>query len=151
MTDETTAEPPREPEIEFLGKLAHGFLAFARVALWGAGTAAIGYGIWQTFLAGSDPALAGETDPALSPTASHLVWFPLGLPLVLPADWLLTKNRHRIWILAVSVMLWFTPMLFGDASRYGYILRMFATLISFLSLLVWRTLWQLTKPAEATN
>lgn len=150
MSATPTPGPPREPEIEFLGKLAHGFLAVARFVLWLAGVAAIAYGTCRA--AGIEPIftsfLLPDSTSSDQASASSVVWFTLGLPLVLPADWLLTKNRHRIWILIVSALTWFVPMLFGDSSSYGYILRMFATLISFLSLLVWRTLWQLTKPAE---
>ena len=43
------------------------------------------------------------------------------------------------------------PVCFENDSPYGYILRMFATLISFLSMLVWRTLWRLTQPDDAAS
>ena len=150
MSEAQPPAAPHEPEIEFLGKLAHGFLATARVVLWLAGAAAISYGCWQ-LLRGTTPPMARGDASMLAPITASIVWFPLGLPLVLPADWLVTRHRYRIWLLLVCALLWFIPMLLGDASRYGYILRMFATLISFLSLLVWRTLWQLTKPTDPTT
>jgi len=149
MSDAQVPQPPREPEIEFLGKLAHGALVVARIVLALAGIAAICYGCWQAYYGSAWPLVAPDSEvptPAgSSPAGSSIVWFTVGLPLVVPADCWLTKNRYRPWLLGISAVLWFAPSLIGDATQYGYILRMFATLIAVMSLLVWRTLWRLTE------
>lgn len=136
--------PPREPEIEFMGKVAHGVLALIRVVFFGAGVCAIVYGVQKM---GEPPE---NPPPALGstglPSAAGTVWLTLGLPLIVRCNWIFTKGATRWVLLAISALLWFAPMGLDDDSAYGYILRMFATLVSFLTLLVWRTLWRLTEP-----
>lgn len=130
-TDPTS--PPREPEIEFLGRVATRGLVVLRTAFWLAGAVAIAYGAWRALLA---PEREGPAS-ALGP-----VWVAVGVPLVLPVDWLF--GRGRFAVLGISAALWFLPMLLPDDHRFGFVLRMFATLVACLSLLVWRTLWRLT-------
>ena len=134
---------PREPEIELLGKLARGGLFAARLVLLCAGAAALVYGLKKTWIEGDG---WSWQDVALRsvPSASGSVWIAVGLPLALPADALLVRGLRQVALLLVSVGLWFGPMLLEDDSEYGYILRLFATLIAFLCLVVWRTLWRLT-------
>lgn len=142
MSNAPLPPPPREPEIEFLGKLARGLVRIVRVALWGGGVYALVYGFQQM----ADP----PTSAALAASAAHYdrgaVWIALGLPLVVPTQWLLSKQTSAKVLLAIFVVLWFAPMLLENDSPYGYILRLFATLISVLSVLVWRTVWRLTQP-----
>ena len=56
---------------------------------------------------------------------------------------MLRRSVRQVALLSVSLALWFLPVALGDDSDYGYILRIFATLVAFLSLAVWRTLWRL--------
>jgi hypothetical protein len=59
-------------------------------------------------------------------------------------DWLFGRGR---WIaLAVGALLWFAAALLPGEREYGFVLRMFASLVACLTLLVWRTLWRLTQP-----
>ena len=44
----------------------------------------------------------------------------------------------------LTAALGIAPIALSDDSDYGYILRLFATLVAFLCLVVWRTLWRLT-------
>ena len=134
---------PREPEIEVLGKLARGGLFCVRAAFLLAGAAALLYGLKRT-LATGDGWQFGAFEWRAAPSASGAVWLALGLPLALPADCLLRKGRGQAALLSASVALWFAPIALADDSDYGYVLRMFATLVAFLCLAVWRTLWRLT-------
>lgn len=139
--------PPREPEIEFLGKLARGLVQIVRVVLWCGGVYALVYGFQQML----DPAPVKQVPGFESHSDLGAVWIALGLPLVIPTKWTLQKNRVAMVMLAVFVTLWFGPMLLENDSPYGFILRLFATLISFLSVLVWRTVWRLTQPDSKTT
>lgn len=143
MTDADAPEPPREPEIEFLGKLARAFLLVARLALGVAGAASLAYGLKKTWTDGDGWAMDQWAFRAM-PSAAGFVWITLGLPLVLPANTLLNRGRPQAALLATAVALWFGPMALPDDSDYGFVLRMFATLVAFLSLVMWRTLWRLT-------
>ena len=133
MSDQRPPATPREPEIEFLGRFATGGLWLLRRALWLAGACAIAYGVWRSLQTRVDDSFMSALGP---------VWVTLGLPLVLPTEW--AFGRGRRWWLGVSVVLWFAPMLLAGEHAWGFVLRMFATLIAFLSLAVWRTLWRLT-------
>ena len=142
---EPPADPdlnPREPEIELLGKIARGALFCSRVVLVVAGVVAVLYGLKRTLTTGSAWTLGGF-EWRESPSASGAVWLTLGLPLALPADVMLRRSVRQVALLSVSLALWFLPVALGDDSDYGYILRIFATLVAFLSLAVWRTLWRL--------
>ncbi|MGC6486835.1 MAG: hypothetical protein ACON4Z_04260 [Planctomycetota bacterium] len=134
---------PREPEIELLGKLARAGLLLVRLAFLCAGAASLAYGLkksltvgdgwdWQQFAWRSTPSAAGA------------LWVTLGLPLALPADFLLRRGRTQTGLLVATALLWFGPTVLPDDSDYGYVLRLFATLVAFLCLAVWRTLWRLT-------
>jgi len=134
---------PREPEIELLGKLARGFLFAARAVFFLAGVTAIIYGSKRTLIQGGGWEWPGFAWRAM-PSASGAVWVALGLPLVLRADGVLNRGRTQLALIIASAMLWFGPMWLQDDSAYGYILRLFATFVAFLCLVVWRTLWRLT-------
>ncbi len=137
--------PPREPEIELLGKLARLGLRGIRLVLLAAGAAALAYGAKRSLTTGDGwPWLPLELRAQLS--ATGFVWMTVGLPLVLPADVLLNRGLPQAALLLLSACMWFLPWTLGDDSAYGYILRLFATLVAFLCLVVWRTLWRLTKP-----
>lgn len=131
---EHTETPPREPEIELLAKLARGGLRTARAALWLAGLAAIAYGLHRTLF---------DERATTTPSASGTVWLTIGLPLMLRANWLLDASWRRYLLLLSSAVLWFAPMMLTDDSSYGFVLRIFATIVAFLCLVVWRTLWRL--------
>ena len=151
MSASEEEQEPREPEIELLGKLARGGLWTVRAAFVAAGLAALAYGLKKT-LATGDGWAWGHLQWLATPSAAGAVWLTLGLPLALPADLLLNRGRARAALLLTAAGLWFAPMALSDDSDYGYILRMFATLVSFLCLIVWRTLWQLTStglPSES--
>lgn len=142
-----TPETPREPEIELLGKLARGGLFVIRMAFLAAGLAALGYGLKKTLTTGDGWAWQ-ELVLRDAPSAAGFVWMTVGLPLALPANMLLNRGLPQFALLLTSVGMWFGPMALGDDSDYGYILRMFATLVSFLCLVVWRTLWRLTDATQ---
>jgi len=134
---------PPEPEIELLGKLARGGLFMVRFAFLAAGVAALAYGLKKSLTVG-DGWSWSHLQARGAPSAAGAVWLTLGLPLVLPADALLSRGRAQVALLLLSGGLWFGPIALGDDSDYGFVLRLFATLVSFLCLVVWRTLWRLT-------
>lgn len=149
MSDAEMPTPPREPEIEFLGKCARIGLRVLRTVLWLGGVAALSYGCCKAY----DPEFRLWFQPQVPdpfaadptfPSALGMVWITVGIPLVARANWLLSPKRGLTVVLGVSVVLWFGTMLLADDTRYGFILRMAATLIAFVCLLVWRTLWRLT-------
>ena len=144
MTDEPMPAPPREPEIEFMGKVAHEALRLMRGALWIGGIAALIYG-YQKFV---EPYATPPNTGNVYPSALGTIWFTLGLPLVLPTCWMLNQRRVLIGMAVVYAAMWFVPMSLPDDSPYGFILRTFTTVVSFSSLLVWRTLWRLTNPGR---
>ena len=138
------SEPgPREPEIELLGKLARAGLFVIRVVFLVAGVTAVLYGLKRTFVEGDGWAW-GDFAWRATPSASGAVWLTLGLPLAAPASAMLDRGWARRALLLTSAALWVGPAALGDDSDYGYILRLFATLVAFLCLFVWRTLWRLT-------
>ncbi len=147
MSDAPMPTPPREPEIEFLGMLARGMVRLVRVALWCGGAYALVYGFQQML----DPSTTPEVPGFESHSDRGAVWFALALPLVVPAKWVLEKGPMTLGMLTIFVTLWFAPMLLSNDSPYGYILRLFATLISLMSILVWRTVWRLTLPDPKTT
>ncbi|MFT4844208.1 MAG: hypothetical protein ACI8UD_003542 [Planctomycetota bacterium] len=144
MTDEPMPTQPREPEIEFMGKVAHEALRLIRGAFWVGGVAAIVYGYGQ--FVSSYEAPPADPSSAVYPSALGTIWFTLGLPLMLPTCWLLKKRWAGISMAIVYPLMWFVPMSLPDDSPYGFILRLFTTTVAFSTLLVWRTLWQLTNP-----
>jgi len=135
---------PREPEIEALGRLAHGFLAFARGVFVLAGLGFVGFGLTQLLTGRTG---LSEVTPGKLVTDHHIdvVWLCLGLPMLPPVDW--TFGRGRWLVLAVLAALVVTPMLLGGDDDYGFVIRAFAGLVALASLAVWRTLWKLTTPA----
>ncbi len=141
--------PPREPEIELLGKLARIGLFAIRVAMFVAGTAALAYGLTKSLTSGDGWEWL-SLEWRARPSAAGAVWLTVGLPLVLPANVLLDRGLPQAALLGLSAVMWFMPWTLGDDSEYGYILRLFATLVAFLCLVVWRTLWRLTTPSLPT-
>ena len=133
---------PREPEIELLGRIAGRFLWFVRRVLWLGGAAAIAHGCWRSSTdSGWD--LDQPSTLATLPAATGVVWICLGAPLVVRVDWLFGRARHAA--LATGASLWFGACLLPREQEYGYVLRFFASLVACLTLLVWRTLWRLTR------
>jgi hypothetical protein len=141
MNDSPVAQP-REPEIEFLGRLARRFLALLRVLLFVAGIVAIGA---ACYLTANPPAAVTphEGIPALQQRiAYNFVWICAGLPLLLPSRWLFGAGRWKA--LAVGLALWFGPMLLEGDHAYGFLIRMFASFVACMTLVVLRTLRTLT-------
>jgi hypothetical protein len=145
MTDEPMPTSPREPEIELLGRVAHEALRLMRGALWVGGVTALVYGYEQYAAPSQNPAMLGVSNPVM-PSALGTIWITLGLPLVLPTCWLLKKRWACISMAILYSLMWFVPMNLPDDSPYGFILRFFTTTVALSTLLVWRTLWQLTNP-----
>jgi hypothetical protein len=136
MQSPPTGNPPHEPEIEALGRAAHGFLWLVRRVFWLAGLGGVAYGLWRCW-----------ADHGAVPSAKGVVWVGLGFPALLPVGW--TFGRGRWLVLAVSAVLWFGAMALPDDHRYGFVLRIVATFVAAATLLVWRTLWRLTSTAAA--
>ena len=145
MTDESIPTPPTEPEIEFLGRLAHEALRLIRGAFWVGGVTALYYGYEQIATPPQTQPMAEVSNPVM-PSALGTIWLTLGLPLALPTCWLLKKRWACISMAILYLLMWFVPMSLPDDSPYGFILRCFTTVVAFSTLLVWRTLWQLTNP-----
>lgn len=137
-----TPTTPREPEIELLGRIAGRFLWLVRRVLWLGGAAALAHGCWRSSTdSGWD--LGQPSSLATLPAATGVVWICLGAPLVVRVDWLF--GRGRLPALAAGAGLWFGACLLPREQEFGYVLRCFASLVACLTLLVWRTLWQLTR------
>jgi hypothetical protein len=137
-----TADPlrPHEPEIEAMARGARRFLWLLRGALFVAGCAGLGYGLWRSFVHGGD-----DDDAAASIVSSKgFLWLAAGVLLVLRVEW--TFGRGRWIALALCAAMWWLPLLVADEEAHAWIVRGFASLAAFLSLFVWRTLWSLTKP-----
>lgn len=139
-----TASPPapHEPEVELLAAAARRFLWLLRRVFWVAGAVAIGFGLLARHQDGQ-LYFTGIAGLGTVPEPLGFVWIGAGLPLVLSVRWTLGR---RWWLpLPFFVALWFLPALADDDPDHGYILRLFATLVAYLVLLVWRTLWRLTR------
>ena len=135
--------PPREPEIELLGRIARRGLWVLRRVLWIAGVVAIVYGV--TMIVAPADASAADPEPLPKGPALGFVWVCAGWPVLVHVDWLFGRGR---WIaLGIAALLWAAPSLLVSDPEYGFILRFFATLVPCLTLLVWRTLWRLTAPS----
>ncbi len=146
--EQNPSPPPREPEIEFLGKLARRALVGLRCLLFVAGAVAIAGAIYVTL----DPRVLlweDELIPALPARIAHnLVFVCVGIPLLLPGRWLFARGR---WIaLAAGCALWFGPMLLEGDHEYGWLIRMFASFVACASLLILRTLRTLTAATSAS-
>ncbi len=137
---------PHEPEIEFLGRLARRALQALRGLFFTAGCAATLYGVlgvlWPRLdvVRGLVHGVFWADEP--QPPVHRFVWLCVGIPLLLPTDWLF--GRGRLPMLALGTALWFGPALLADDSDYGFVLRLFASLVAVATLLVWRTLSGLT-------
>jgi hypothetical protein len=77
--------------------------------------------------------------------APHVLWLCIGLPLVVRTDWLFGRGRGPM--LAVGVVLWVAPVWLPGDHEWGAVVRAFATFVACSSLLVWRTLFGLTRGA----
>jgi hypothetical protein len=64
---------------------------------------------------------------------------------VVRTDWLF--GRGRWWALGLGASLCFGAVLLPGDHAYGWVLRFFASLIACATLLVWRTVWGLTRHA----
>lgn len=149
MTDAPNLQPPREPEIEMIGRIAHEALRIGRGIIWGGGVAAMVYG-YQQFVAPYEEAAQSGATESVMPSAMGTVWFTLGIPWILPTCWMLARKNGRIGMLIGYALCWFVPIVLPDDGNYGFILRMFTTGVAFSTLLVWQTLWKLTNPNRQT-
>lgn len=140
--------PPHEPEIEALARVARGGLWLVRRVFWLGGAVAVGYG---AFRSGADAHWTFYAPHSLAtpPAATGVTWLCVGLPLLAKADWLF--GRGRLVALALGGVLWFGAALLPEERDYGFVLRLFASLVACLSLLVWRTLWRLTTPGPTAG
>lgn len=134
---------PREPEIELLTRIARRGLWTLRRVFWLAGAVAIGYGLWRS----ATPPVDAAGNAGSAPNALGIAWVCVGLPAIARVDWLFGRGRGLA--LGGGALLWFGAALLPHDHRYGFVLRMFASLVGCLSLLVWRTLWRLTSPVGA--
>lgn len=140
----THSLPPREPEIEFLGKVVRfGLLALRGVTVIAA-ICAIAYGFVsfgeiRPFIGGFD---GGIPRNALF-YAPSVVWFCIGIPPLLPVKWLFGRGRWPM--LALGVALWFGPMWLDCDHEYGWLLRFFSTVVALSVLFVWKTIFALTQ------
>lgn len=143
MSEPPEPAPPREPEIEALGRLARRFLWCVRGVFLLAGLGFVGFGLTNVLQGRTG---LSEVTPGTMVTDHHIdvVWLCLGLPMLPRVDW--TFGRGRWLVLAVLAVLVVTPVLLGGDDDYGYIIRAFAGLVALASLAVWRTLWKLTNP-----
>lgn len=133
MTATPPPTPAPEPEIELLRRLARIGLGAIRTVFWLAGALGIHTGVF------GPPEWTGLRWP---PT--HLFVFACaGLPLVLPTDWWLGRRTGAGLFLGAALLMWFAPLLRTGDHPYGFVLRLFATLVACATMIVWRTLWRL--------
>ena len=141
----TEVATPREPEIEFLGKVVQFALLAFRAATVTAGAVALAYGVYGI----ANPQTVTYIDyiavgPRLEPIAPYFVWLCVGIPPLLPTGWLFGRGRWAM--LLVGLALWLGPHALDGDSDYGYLIRFFASLVAVSVLLVWRTVFALTRP-----
>jgi hypothetical protein len=141
--------PPREPEIEFLGKVVRLLLLAFRAATVGAALVALGYGLIHM----ADPprdmsAGTGEIGAPL-PIAPYFVWLCIGIPPLLPIRWLFGRGRWPM--LVVGAALWCGPMGLEGDHEYGWLIRFFASLVAVSVLLVWKTIFALTQRTDVPD
>ncbi|MEO6597824.1 MAG: hypothetical protein ABIP94_24015 [Planctomycetota bacterium] len=143
--DQPFVQNPREPEIEFLGKVARFVLAALRAVLWIAGVVALVFGFLGIT---AEPEYSLESTVRTNPIAPYFVWFCVALPLLLPTRWLFGKAR---WMqLVMLIPLWLGPMLLTGDHEYGFLVRFFATFVAVATLLTLRTLSTLTANPTTT-
>jgi len=135
--------PPREPEIEFLGKVVAFMLLAFRAATMCAALVAIGYGMTNIIDPPRYPAnlegLGGEP----MPIAPYFVWLCIGIPPLLPVKSLFGRG---CWlVLAISAALWIGPGWLEGDHEYGWLIRFFASLVPVSVLFVWKTIYALTQ------
>ena len=141
---------PREPEIEFLGKVVQFALLAFRAATVTAGALALAYGVYgianpqMVEIWGIVGITPGPIGTGLEPIAPYFVWLCVGIPPLLPTGWLFGRGRWPM--LLVGLALWLGPHALDGDSEYGYLIRFFASLVAVSVLLVWRTVFALTKP-----
>jgi hypothetical protein len=136
------SEPPdlpreREPEIVFLGRLAGCVLTTLRLALFVAGLVAVAIACYLT----ASPPEAPPNEviaPLQQRIASNFVWVCAGVPLLLPSRWTFGKGWWKA--LALGLALWFGPMLLDGDHPYGFVIRVFASFVACVTLLVLRVL-----------
>jgi hypothetical protein len=98
---------------------------------------------WETLMSENAPA-----PPIAERIAHSMVFVCFGLSLLVPVRWL---SRARVLpLLVAGAVLWFAPCLLPGDHPYGFLLRMFATSVGIVALLLWRTLFDLTRPAAAS-
>ncbi len=133
--------PPHEPEIEFLAALARRALVVLRAALFVAGIVAFVVTV-QRIVTLDDEALPARI-------AHNLLWAAVGLPLVLPSDWMFGRGR---WLtLAAAAAIWLLPMLLEGDHAYGWVLRFAGSFCGTMTIVVWRTLAGLTRGGSGVS
>ncbi|MCR9247710.1 MAG: hypothetical protein NXI31_22005 [bacterium] len=136
-----------EPEIDALGRVAHTALHLLRWIAVLAGILAIaaaGYTVYDPV-----PVYSDDIPPQSTVIAHQFTFVCLGLPLATPIVlWI-----GRLWPvgLVIGLGLGFGPMLLAGDHDYGFVIRLFATGVSYAVLAVWRTLVGLTNPNHSSG
>lgn len=108
-------------------------------ALLGLGVTALVF--WQ--VARETSVWSGNALPRHEALVHAALGCSFGLPLLLPLSWL---RRFALWLLPLFALLWFGPIWLPDLSPYGFILRLFATVVAITALALWNLLTSLTRP-----
>ncbi len=133
-----------EPEIDALGRIARIGLRVLRWLSVLVGLAAIAGAFFTVYY--PVPIYSDDIPPLPTLIAHQVTFVCLGLPLVLPIAF--TFGRGRWIALGIGALLWFGPMLLEGDHDFGFVVRMFATLVAIAALAVWRTLFGLTNPTK---
>lgn len=137
---------PPEPAIDRLGAIARLALRTLRGMFWVAGAMALAVGVY----AGLDPHQAVYSERDLPPLSQRIaensVWWCLGAPLVTPVGFLLGSGRW--YMLGLGTLLCVGPCLLPGDHDYGVVLRVFASFVGTIVLVVWRVAFGLTTPGR---
>jgi len=134
-----------EREIDVLGRVAHFALRVLRWISILAGLVAIAGAIYTVF--DPVPVYSDNIPPTSTVIAHQIVFLCLGLPWVLPVA--CTLGRGWRIMLAIGTALWFGPMALEGDHDFGFLVRMFASLVAIAVLAVWRTLYGLSNPTKS--
>lgn len=133
-----------EPEIDVLGRVARGALHVLRAISILGGLLAIAGAVYTVI--DPVPVYSDDVPPTSTVIAHQITFVCLGLPFLPPAAFTLGRGR---WIaLTIGALLWFGPMAVEGDHDYGFVIRMFASLVAVAVLAVWRTLIGLTNPTK---
>jgi len=138
----TSSLPPREAEIEVLGKVVRVGLLALRGVLILAAMAATVVGLIGIVHPPSSIIRLGDGGEPMT-RAPMFTLLCIGIPPLLPIRWLFGRGRWPM--LVVGAILWFLPMWLDGDHEYGWLLRFFATVVALSVLVVWKTIFALTQ------